>query len=328
MPLYLSKIIGDGLTPETAFRPIGLEEPGAGWINFNPAMFGIVYLPTPKTAPGLVKLADSVTEKLPLSIITTIKNRFGITITSDTLSDILSEMLILHAREDGTRWRPLKPSANILEIWLGGLGKIFSQPIISGGANLFSDNFNRADSDTIGADWTERDGDFDIVTNAVQCITNAAVAVVYWSTVVSTADYTVQAVLVNVADVGNDIGVCGRRVNNGAADSNFYAAIQEPNWLILYLRSGGSWFTQALVAQAKVNGDVIKLSMNGSTIKVIYNGVEKISITDSNLSAAGNAGISAGDSAISQRWDDFTVDDFGAGGDIRKKIIPAYMSMQ
>ena len=57
------------------------------------------------------------------------------------------------------------------------------------------------------------------------------------------------------------------------------------------------------------DGDKIKLDMRGTTIKLFYNGVEKISVVDGYLSSAGYAGVSIGRgrSGTGHLWDDFTV---------------------
>lgn len=53
----------------------------------------------------------------------------------------------------------------------------FPYPLVSskkssgGGLSAFSDNFNRADSDSMGSNWTETEGDIDIASNKASCPT-------------------------------------------------------------------------------------------------------------------------------------------------------------
>jgi hypothetical protein len=197
-------------------------------------------------------------------------------------------------------------------------------PILA--ATLFSDNFNRADNDLLGGNWVERgvSVDFDIVTNRVELITAPDAAthgVAYNTTTLGTADYTVRAI-VNSSSGNNYHGVCGRRVNSGSTDSDSYSAFikEDVDSIYLFKRVSGTWTqigSYAITITAGVDYTV-KLSMQGTTIKMFLDGVERISVTDSSLSAAGDACIDAGGGgATGTRWDDFLVEDFGANAQLK-----------
>jgi len=186
-------------------------------------------------------------------------------------------------------------------------------------ATLFSDDFNRADNDLLGGNWVERGGsDFDIVTNRVEYITYAGAshAVVYNPTGITGADYTVQAV-VNSVTGNTHNGVCGRRVNFGGLDSNSYTAFihESNNFLYLFKKVSGTWTELGSYAVAINPGTdyTVKLSMQGTTIKAFLDGVERISVTDTALSAAGDACIDGDESSAGTRWDNFLVEDFATG---------------
>jgi hypothetical protein len=114
-------------------------------------------------------------------------------------------------------------------------------------ANVFSDNFNRSNEELgASANWTERAGDFEIVTNAAEMISRSAgeIDVGYYSTTVGTADYEVSSDLVNVTSITDWFGVCGRRVDYSTADSDMYTALANrdaTNTFYTHKRVSGSW---------------------------------------------------------------------------------------
>jgi len=196
-------------------------------------------------------------------------------------------------------------------------------------ATLFSDDFNRADNDLLGGNWVERGDagfDVDIVTNRAQLITPIASGhgLAYNTTALGTADYTVQAI-VRLAEGATTHGVCGRRVNFGANDSDGYTVFlsRSADTLTLYKRVSGTWTQLGSYSVSVFAGDyTVKLSMQGTTIKAFLDGVERISVTDSALSAAGDACISAGNGGVANsQWDDFLVESFAAAGVARRRIL-------
>jgi hypothetical protein len=91
----------------------------------------------------------------------------------------------------------------------------------------------------------------------------------------------------------------------------------------LYKKVSGTWTALGSAITVAINS-VVKLSVNGTAIKVYDDGVEVISVTDSDISAAGKAGLGVGggaelvtstdDANGSSEWDDFSVTDLGGGG--------------
>lgn len=190
-------------------------------------------------------------------------------------------------------------------------------------ANLFSDDFNRSNEELgASADWTERYGDYDIVSNEVQTIssgTSFAIVAHIASSHITTADYSVQAECSRNGGI-SWFGVCGRRVDYSTSDSDLYTCIGNSSlgaWR-LYKRVSGSW-TQldtyaATIASATYY--TVKLVMNGTAISVDIDATERLTATDSALSASGDAGLcnGSGINATTYLFDDFTVDDFGVAG--------------
>ena len=186
-------------------------------------------------------------------------------------------------------------------------------------ANLLTDNFNRANSDTVGPLWTERGAagvDYDIVTNAAEAIATGSGRDVFHSAVFSTADYTVQFDFIPVLN-SDYVGIVGRRVNNGATDSDGYFLLLRntgTNHLALWRRQAGVNVELGIYIVDVTEGQTyaLKLSMQGTTIKGSLDGVERISVTNGDITAAGDAagGLLSG-VVVGCRWDNATVDDFG-----------------
>lgn len=90
----------------------------------------------------------------------------------------------------------------------------------------------------------------------------------------------------------------------------------------LYKKVSGSWSTLGSVVTI-ADGSVVKLSVNGSAIKVYDDGAEVVSVTDSGISTAGKAGLAHGggvelvdsldDVRAVSMVDNFSVTDLGAG---------------
>lgn len=199
-------------------------------------------------------------------------------------------------------------------------------------ANLFSDNFNRANEELgASADWTERypagDGDYDIVSNQVHTVVAKAASEVVCayisSSYITTADYSVQ-VEANSSAGGLFYGVMGRRVNFGTNDSDGYFVSRYENGASddyrLYKRAAGAWTQLGTSYVAAITGtETLKLEMNGTAIKAFLDGTERVSVTDTTFSASGDCGITdttGGTPHEGVVWDNFTADDFTVGGRI------------
>lgn len=93
----------------------------------------------------------------------------------------------------------------------------------------------------------------------------------------------------------------------------------------LYKKVAGTWSTLGSVVTI-ADGSVVKLSANGSSIKVYDDGVEVISVTDGSISAAGKAGMAHGggaelvtstdDTRAVSMFDTLSVTDLGGGSNI------------
>ncbi|GAB3261596.1 LamG-like jellyroll fold domain-containing protein [Nocardioides dilutus] len=118
------------------------------------------------------------------------------------------------------------------------------------------------------------------------------------SGVPASPDYTVEADFYVASHVPDDrVGVVGRMDPN-VANGTYYLARYEQvaqKW-ILYKRLNGSWDWLGEYAQTLTQGATYRLAldMNGTTIRVLVDGVQRISVTDGGITDKGFGGVSFG----------------------------------
>ena len=153
---------------------------------------------------------------------------------------------------------------------------------------VFSDDFNRANSDSLGSSWTEQVGDSDISSN--QLLGNDSVSLATYTTTTE-ADVSVQA---TVALSGSQTaGLVARYAGSG--DQNMYVG--------QLVGSGGS-FTAKIsknvsgtwtdLASAAVSGTItgtLRFEVQGSELRLFFNDAFLIAATDTAITAAGKVGV-------------------------------------
>ena len=160
-----------------------------------------------------------------------------------------------------------------------------------------SDSFTGTDDtvlETYSASWTKvtggAGGDLKINTNRLNAAASTGWQMHTWNAgQAATADYDVQATftVVNVANVS--CGIAGRIVS-GSNNDAYFVDWHANDW-DLWKRSGGTATALGTYAgDAPTTPRVVTLSMVGSTISVLVDGVERISVTDTALAAKGYAG--------------------------------------
>lgn len=114
-----------------------------------------------------------------------------------------------------------------------------------------------------------------------------------------TPDYTVEADVHVASLLANDMaGVVGR-VDTANANGHFYIAryqINEQRW-VLYAVVNGSWtWLGASDVQALTPGTSYRLAlaMSGTSIRLLVDGVQRVSAVDSSISGAGRGGVGLG----------------------------------
>ena len=130
-----------------------------------------------------------------------------------------------------------------------------------------------------------------------------------------TADYDVSASLYFASGNGSpSVGVCGRMAGPGSAALTFYQArmVNNGSGIVLARFINGATVTLSSVAYSAPAGAEPKLAlrMKGDQLSVLLDGVVVVGpITDSNIAAAGYAGIRMASAAANQiRIDNFAVE--------------------
>lgn len=168
---------------------------------------------------------------------------------------------------------------------------------------VFSDDFNRANSDSLGGNWVENSGDWDILSNKMRCATAGLVAN---TSSIGSADYQVEAAVTIAA---NGPGLRGRIVDS----SNYYLLHMNTNtddYELYRCVSGGFTLMGSYDPGVALDGTThtVKLSMQGTTLKGYVDGTERISLTNSQFSAEGDFGARGFTAGVD--FEDFAVYDF------------------
>lgn len=165
----------------------------------------------------------------------------------------------------------------------------------------FSDDFNRADSGSLGAGWTDAfffplEGPADyvsIVSNRARVgdIGGGPNAGARWLTPGAFQNWDI-SVKVQYSLAGPWLGLIAR----ATANNTFYYAIARSNTapgLVLRKIVAGvvTQIGTAAITWPAATEKILRLSVQASTLKVFFDGAELISVTDSDISLAGDAGL-------------------------------------
>ena len=170
-----------------------------------------------------------------------------------------------------------------------------------------TDDFNRADANPIGGNWTQTYG----LGGSLQIYSNKAIAVgygtagAYWNADSFSSDHYSQVKITTPADGGPAI-----RIQSGA--TTFYLVEAYPG---VGFRLGkyvaGSQTTLINWTGTPAANDVVKLSATGSTIEMFQNGVSLGSVVDTAITG-GAAGLFVSGGGI--YFDDWEGGDVAASG--------------
>jgi hypothetical protein len=170
-------------------------------------------------------------------------------------------------------------------------------------ATLASDTFTRADSTTTlgtaetGGPWSARVGTWGIASNKAYLVSGSTGI----ATVPMLADGTTQ---VTISTIAGRAGMVFR-----VQDANNYWVITDSFGFATYnvnkVVAGSATFMGNL-GLAGADGDVLKVICSGSSISIYYNGVLKLSLTDTTFQHALGVGLYSGAAAGIARWDSFS----------------------
>lgn len=327
MLFYLTGYIGAG-TDDDPFRPDGSDDV-AEWssIDLSPPSGnkGLCLLAVPTNLPvkiGRDKIAEAGTERMPAVVKLLIENRLGVSGLPERFDQFVSSLLLLEGREDGSRWRPLKPEIDgALRIHLGGL--LWEQFPIRGGATI-TESFNKADTDILGPDltWTELIGDIDVVANAAQFQTLGGSSNARADSALASADHYAQFDVIAISGSSASTMVAPGTVvrKDNTATLTYYLgrttqreAGASGYELFKFVAGSATSLGSLLNVLLPVTPFNLKTEANGSAIRVLQAGIEKVSVADTAITGNLFTGIRAfqGASSLKGSIDNFEAADLG-----------------
>lgn len=189
-------------------------------------------------------------------------------------------------------------------------------------STLASDNFNRANAGTLGANWTEANQalgqGFSIVSNqAVATIGPSNDSDQIYNAVTWPNDQWSQADLTGVGQNGpadgEGAGVEVRTSNPGASHASMYrVTIGTVDQVQLQKFIGNTYTDLGDANPTYVTGGTMYIEVQGTTIKVIYQGSTIFTVTDSAVTS-GSAGIGYSTAMTSVIIDNWSGGDFSGG---------------
>jgi hypothetical protein len=171
----------------------------------------------------------------------------------------------------------------------------------------FSDDFNRANSTDLGANWVEVSGDWSIVSTQLSPGAAGGTIILRAAGAMATNDHSAQATIAATTAASHGVWCRG----NSNISQGYLWRNDGTSWN-LFSVIGGSFSSIGSYAAAAAPGDVAKIQAVGSTIKGYVNGVERVSVTDTGVATGTSVGIRS-ESASAIRFDDFAAADVTAG---------------
>lgn len=184
-------------------------------------------------------------------------------------------------------------------------------------ATLATDDFNRADAGTLGANWTAKRHNPGIFSNQVDVTVASDENISRYSGVAWPNDQWAQATCV-VGAAATRVQAVGIRLEAAASRQGYYGGHDRFNTgdgaRRIWKWVGATWTSLASESINIAASDVIYVEVQGSTLKLFVNGVERLSSTDTSLTL-GQAGMIVGDAAV-----DVALLDDWSGGDFASAV--------
>ena len=250
--------------------PAGLSMSTAGVLTGTPTAAGTF-------SSVIVKVADAVTN---------VTRTYAIVVAKKTYYDTINDTVGLV-----NYWRLGEASAtSSSDTFTGDAGSTLQSHVSDSGAAWAKPVGTWADAVITGSTGRIRKGG-----------TNTGVALYYTSAAPASVDYKVEADLHVPAvplPTNDAIGVVGRLDPAASPSGTYYQAFYEyssQKWTLAERTSSGfQWIGQSNVASLSVGTYRLTLDMSGSTIRLLVNGVEQVSVVDTSITAAGRAGVILG----------------------------------
>lgn len=291
--LYLAPYVGTG-TISDPFRPRKAIEV-AKWS-------GLDIRPDPKVRAGFAlfstdePIADALLEpivadkmeRLTLQTRTRIGNRLGLTLDrNETGMELVWRLL---TRDHSKGWGLLRPARTTgkREIVIAGQRwAIDREPLADPEIIPLdpSDDFNRANSADLGANWTQVPGadNLEIVSNVVRCSASNSHALEYWNADTPSDDQWSEIEGVSIPSGVDDAISAMVRTSTGAFTA--YYSQMKTNRCALYKVVAGSYAEITSSATNPAAGTVSRVRVVGTTISLNLDGVQELSSTDTTLTS-------------------------------------------
>ena len=186
-----------------------------------------------------------------------------------------------------------------------------------------TDNFNRADETPLASPWAQIGSlqPWNLAGNvAVPSSTSASTGMVYDTGTFSDNQYAQAKVSVSGTTAGTGVGVL---VRSNSASIDFYGARVNKagaNNLVIMKRVGGAQTELASFTVTWVDGDVLRLDVNDTTLTVKQNGATIGSTTDSDV-ASGRPGLTSDDPITAGSADDWDGNDLAGTSILRQMMM-------
>ena len=298
--VYLCDIVGTG-TEANPFVPAGIPpEAVPGWIDLRPdpsvaTGYGIVAMTAPVLDARLRLFAGSHGEGLAVTSRVMMGNRLGLTLTQaggPSVADMLAELLVDHARVDGTRWRPLTTAADgAKRIHLAGT-QVWSQtgPSVPN-SQTYIETWPGGDGTTLTTaagrnyNWTETENSEVVSARVRPADTVLAAHRCVLDSILDTTNHYIEG---DCAMTSRGSNVVQTRLEGrfGDANNNYHNNYRRDTTVQRALAKRVASSNTTLGSDTTDPGASFtsRLTCNGSTITMRHAGVDLFSVTDTSLS--------------------------------------------
>lgn len=170
----------------------------------------------------------------------------------------------------------------------------------------FADDFERADGTVIGNGWTEVSGDLALASGAVYATTQPSV-LRQDSSIMATGDHYAEALIPTAGTAGPMVCV---RMGTGATLDGYAARLGSSSTVQLYSYSAGTGtLIGSQVVTAPVGTYTLRLTAEGTGLRVALDGTLVLSVTDSTHSSGRRVGGRFGSTTTSHAFRSFNAAD-------------------
>lgn len=171
----------------------------------------------------------------------------------------------------------------------------------------FTDDFNRPDSTNLGAGWVEVSGDWSIIGGQLAPDTSSGNTILRATTPMDSSDHYAQVAIAATTAASQGVWCRG----DSTLNSGYLWRTNGSSW-DLFSVVGGSFTAIGTYTAAVTAGDVAKIQAVGSTIKGFVNGIERVSVANTDVTTGVNVGLRIM-ALPGLRYDNFAAGDITAG---------------